>query len=76
MVNMLCNNRLPTASSLNPAWLAASHSKKQGATEAEKHMLDDEAALSTRPDFPRSPDKFEHEAANAALVKASKHNLS
>jgi hypothetical protein len=76
MVNVLHNNGLPTASGLNIAWLAASRSKKQGATEVEKHMLDDEAALSTRPDFPRSPDKFDHEAANAALLKASKRNLT
>ena len=69
-------HRLPTASGLNVTWLAASRSRKQGATEAAKHMLDDEATLSTQPDFPCSPDKFDHEAANVILAKASKHNLT
>jgi hypothetical protein len=39
-----------------------------------RHTLDDEAALSTRPDFPLSPDRFDREAANAKLAKASKRN--
>ena len=58
---------------MNPAWLTSSQSKK-GASDAAKHMLDDEAALSTWPDFPISPDQFDCEAANAKLAKASKHN--
>jgi hypothetical protein len=67
--------RLPTASGLNAAWLTGSRSRK-GATEAVKHILDDEAALSTRPDFPPSPARFDREAANAKLAKASKRNMS
>lgn len=76
MTHVLHIDRLPTASGLNATWLASSQSKKKGATEAAKHMLVDEDALSTRPDFLRSPEKFDHEAANAKLAKASKHNLS
>jgi hypothetical protein len=76
MVSVLCNDRLPTASGLNAAWLASSRSKKKGAgaTEAANHTLNDEAALSTQPDFPLSPDQFDRAAVNAKLAKASKRN--
>jgi hypothetical protein len=69
------NDRLPTASGLNAAWLASSQSKKgAGATEAANHRLNDEATLSTWSDFPLSPDRFDRAAANAKLAKASKCN--
>ena len=70
---MLHNSRLPVASSLNATWMASSRSKK-GATEVTKHALDDDAAMSTRPSFALSPNRFDREAANAKLVKATKRN--
>ncbi|KAG5221799.1 hypothetical protein IMY05_C4238000100 [Salix suchowensis] len=60
----------PVASSLNAAWLANLGNKlpqvslNQGAT-----AIDDEAAESTRPDFPPSPLKFNRNTANATLPK-------
>jgi hypothetical protein len=73
VVNTLRNNRLPPASGLNVAWLGRSQLKK-GDTEVVKHSLDDAAALSTWPDYPPSPDRFDREAANAKLAKASMRN--
>ena len=62
------------ASGLNTAWLRKQKSRKRHAVEVAEKM-DDEAALSTRPDFPPSP-KFDRKAANIQLAKANldKHN--
>ena len=75
------DDRLPVASGLNPEWLKTQKSKKKGSAGSEAHRstedMDDEAALSTRPDFPLSP-KFDRNAANERLEKAkpSKRNPS
>ena len=77
----MVDNRLPVASGLNVKWATAPKSKsksnktKPGTAEATKSM-DDEAALSTRPDFPPSPEKFDREGANNQLARANKRDLS
>ena len=56
-------------SGLNTAWLEEKKSRKKRAAEfAEK--MDDEAALSTRPNFPPTQ-KFDCKAANTLLAKAN-----
>ena len=57
------------ASGLNTAWLEDQKSRKKCAAEVAEKM-DDEAALSTRPDFPPTQ-KFDRKAANALLAKAN-----
>jgi hypothetical protein len=63
--------RLPVASGLNSAWVASKKSKN-GVMNLES--MDDRVALSTRPDFPPSPNTFNREAATTQLSKANQHN--
>jgi hypothetical protein len=68
----------PVASGLNTAWLEASKSKKKAATDTANETtetMDDEAALSTRPDFPLSP-KIDRNQLQANLAGASRRNLN
>jgi hypothetical protein len=71
-------NRLPVASGLNVKWASTSKSKstKAKATVETAKRMDDEAALSTRPDFPPSPEKFDREGANYQLARANKRDPS
>ena len=70
------NDSLPVASGLSGEWAKTKSAKsaklaKKGPTEATQ-CVDDEAALSTRPDYPPSPTKFDRRAVDAkfATVRA------
>jgi hypothetical protein len=64
------DGRLPVASGLNPSWLKAQNTKKKDtAVHRATESMDDEAALSTRPDFPPSPN-FDRKAATEQLERA------
>ncbi|KAF7436244.1 hypothetical protein PC9H_003073 [Pleurotus ostreatus] len=66
----------PVASGLNAAWLAnLGNNLPQVSPNRVVTAIDDEAADSTRPDFPPSPLKFNRNAANATIAKASQRNL-
>ena len=58
----------PVASGLSTEWVKAQKTKK-GSTEVA-HCVDDEAALSTRPDYPPSPTKFNRNVADAKFATA------
>ena len=73
-VDLKFDNSLPVASGLSGEWLKAqktvkAQKAKEGPTEIGQCM-DDEAALSTRPDYPPSPTKFDRIAADAMLATA------
>jgi len=61
------------ASGLNATWIAVQKAKKLTIV----HEMDDDAVISTRPDFPASPE-FDRKAADAQLEKANmnRRNLS
>jgi hypothetical protein len=54
------------ATGLNTTWIAAQKAKKHTIVQE----MDDDAAISTRPDFPPSPE-FDRKAADAQLEKAN-----
>jgi len=60
---------LLVASGLNTKWVKVQKAKNKGPTEVAQCM-DDEAALSTRPDYPPLPTKFDREVADARLATA------
>ena len=66
------DNSLPVASGLNTEWVKAQKrvkapKTKKGPTEMV-HCMNDEAALSTRPDYRPSPTKFDRKAADAKVA--------
>ena len=66
------DDSLPVASGLSGEWAKTKSAKsaksaKKGPTEATQ-CVDDEAALSTRPDYPPSPTKFDRRAADAKFT--------
>lgn len=66
---------LPIASGFNPNWLKASKGGNQPKQAIQPTMaFDDDAALSTRPDFPPSPIGFDRQRANAKISNATQHN--
>jgi hypothetical protein len=66
--------RLPVASGLNFKRLDVS---KRGVDEKEAMGgIDDDAAISTRPNFLLSPVKFDRKGATTAITKASKRDPS
>jgi hypothetical protein len=75
VVDCKCNNSLPVASGLSAEWVKArmtvkaQKTKKKGPTQVTQCM-DDDAALSTRPDYPPSPTKFNRKVADAKLATA------
>lgn len=73
--------RLPVASGFNPNWLKASElAKSKGRKQATIQPIqstmafDDDAALSTRPDFPPSPINFDRQRANAKISNAAQRS--
>jgi hypothetical protein len=58
--------RQPVASGLSAAWLKAQRCQKMRAIESA-HVMGDDMALSTRPDYPPSLE-FDREAANAKVA--------
>lgn len=69
LVDRKFDDSLPVASGLNTEWVKVQKAKNKGPTEVAQCM-DDEAALSTRPDYPPSPTKFDREVADARLATA------
>lgn len=67
VVDRKFDDSLPVASGLNTEWVKAQ--KNKGPTEVAQCM-GDEAALSTRPDYPPSPTKFDRKAADAKIATA------
>ena len=66
---------LPVASGFNPNWLKSSAKLKGGEQAIQPTMaFDDDAALSTRPDFPPSPIGFDRQRANAKISNATQRN--
>ena len=65
----------PLASGLSTAWIEIQTRTKREAKVAGKqrahHAIDDAAALSTRPNYPPSPEKFNRDAVDRALANAS-----
>jgi hypothetical protein len=66
LVNHKLYNRQAIASGLNAAWIKAQKSRKKGTMV---QGMDDDMALSTRPDFPPSP-KLDRKAVHAQLATA------
>jgi hypothetical protein len=63
------DDSLPVASGLSGEWVKTKKAKsaKRSPTEVTQCM-DDKAALSTRPDYPPSPTKFDRRAADAKFA--------
>jgi hypothetical protein len=56
---------------LSPAWVELqARTKREAAKQQTSHVMDDTAALSTRPDYPPSPEKFDRDVVNRQLANA------
>jgi hypothetical protein len=78
VIDQMIYRRLPVASGLNIAWVAPQRPQKskKGIVDSNVEVMDDQVALSTRPDFPASPSAFDRRAAAAQLSKANQRNSS
>jgi hypothetical protein len=76
VIDQIIYRRLPVASGLNIAWVAPQRPQKskKGIVDSNVEVMDDQVALSTRPDFLASPDAFDRRAAAAQLLKANQCN--